>query len=271
MKHRPNRTIGACVVATALLSLAAAQAAVPGVLIKAQTGQRIVGMVKWQPSAKMYVIQPKDSPIQLKFPPEQVESVEVSKPDTLEGAISAVKKGQYGQAIPVLQGIMREYEMLQWDVPAARYLAYAYLKTGDAGKAVTMCERVLRVNSRAAVDRGFARMYWDALLTSEQYARLRKALTTAIESGPRDLAASAQLMRGDIDQQQGNLKEALVDGYLRTIVFFTSVEAVQPEALFKAARCFEQLGQHGHAEKMRKRLLAQFPDNNYAKQLQSGD
>ena len=70
--------------------------------------------------------------------------------------------------------------------------------------------------------------------------------------------------------QRKQYKDALVEGYLRTIVLFQDVREVQPEALYQAARCFEELGESGNAEKMRKKLLADYPDSSYSKQLNAG-
>ena len=63
---------------------------------------------------------------------------------------------------------------------------------------------------------------------------------------------------------------ALIDGYLRTVVFFQGIKSVQPEALYKAAKCFEEKGQHSYAEKMRKELLSSYPQSEEARQLRAG-
>jgi TolA-binding protein len=70
--------------------------------------------------------------------------------------------------------------------------------------------------------------------------------------------------------KQGNYKDALLDGYLRTVVLFGDIKPTQPEALYKAAQCFDQLGQGPYAERMRKKLLADFPQDPYAQRVQSG-
>jgi len=84
------------------------------------------------------------------------------------------------------------------------------------------------------------------------------------------VAAMAQIKRGDIERKKENLKEALVDGYLRTIVLFKQVKEVQPEALYKAAKCFEELGEHSYAEKMRKTLLEKYPLDPYTGKIKAG-
>ena len=44
---------------------------------------------------------------------------------------------------------------------------------------------------------------------------------------------------------------------------------MQPEALFNAAACFEELGQAVYAEKMRKKLMAEYPQSTYTRRIQS--
>jgi tetratricopeptide (TPR) repeat protein len=155
------------------------------------------------------------------------------------------------------------------DLKAARWLAEAYLKQGKAADAVRMCEKVIESNPDA-VSGELASVYWDALIGAEQFAKLKKALGDAVAKGNRQVAAVAQIKRGDLEKKQGRNKEALIDGYLRTVVLFQDVKEVQPEALFKAAKCFEELGQMSHADKMRKKLLAEFPADPYSQQLKTG-
>ena len=96
---------------------------------------------------------------------------------------------------------------------------------------------------------------------------MKKILLEAVEKGSRQVAAEAQIMRGDIDFKKGNYRDALVDGYLRTAVMFQRVKWVRAEALYKAMQAHEKLGEHSHAEKWRKKLLAEFPNSIYSKRL----
>ena len=146
----------------------------------------------------------------------------------------------------------------------------AYLKMGQAAKAVTMAEAAIKASPQAAYSGDLARMYWDALTQAGQASKLRKILMEAVEYGSRDVAATAQVMRGNIDFDKANYRDALVDGYLRTIVLFQDVKSAQPEALFQAVKAHEKLGEHSHAEKWRKKLLSDFPDSSYSTKLRSG-
>jgi TolA-binding protein len=54
------------------------------------------------------------------------------------------------------------------------------------------------------------------------------------------------------------------------VVVYQAVESVQAEALYKAARCFEELGQAMHADRMRKSLLAKYPKSEWAEKTRAG-
>lgn len=269
MQTRSIRT-GLVAVLIALMATASGNAAVKAVITKTGTGQKLKGQVKWQATTKQYVIQPDGSPVQFKLSPSDVADIQVARPSRLDTAISQVQAGRYAAALPVLEKIMKDYTMLQYDVVAAQYLAAAYLETNNARQAVAMCGRVMRSNPQAAEAPGFAGIYWQALLETEQYIKLEKVLSMAIKGESRELAAIAQIRRGDIAKQKGNIEDALIDGYLRTVMFFQDVKDVQPEALYKAAESFEEQGQHSYAEKMRKKLLSSYPQSDYAQRVRSG-
>ncbi len=265
-----SRHTGWVALLAGLLLAGAADAAVQAIITKTGTGQKLKGLVKWQATTKQYVIQPDGSPVQYKLSPDDVADIQVAPPAALEAAIKQVQAKRYAAALPVLEEIMKDYTMLQYDVVAAQYLAQGYLETKDSRKAVAMCDRVISANPAAAEDPGFAGIYWQALLDTEQYLKLDSALSIAIKGESRELAAVAQLRRGDIAKQKGNRDDALIDGYLRTVVFFAGIKSVQPEALYKAAKCFEEKGQHSYAEKMRKELLSSYPQSDFAKRVRAG-
>lgn len=240
---------------------------VRGTIIQ-KDGGKVSGDLRWQPASKVYALTRGN--ITTKIPLSRVASVQVKRPAELNGAARKVRTRQYSAAIPVLEKIVKIYAMLQWDIEATRWLAEAYLKTDDPQKCVAVCEKAMNGKFASLVPDEMDNIYSAALLETEQYAKLKKILKRMIEQGGREQAAAAQVMRGNIDMKKGNFRDALLNGYLRTIVLFDHVKQVQPEALFKAVRCFEELGKTSHAEKMRKKLLAGFPKSSYAKKIRSG-
>ena len=264
---RVRRALVGCLALAIALSTGAAWAGVSGVIYKTDGGTA-KGSLAYKRTSKSYSVTT-SSGVRMEIPLSKVERVRVAKPSGIDNAINDARRGS-GTAIPVLEKIMNSYYMLQWDVVAARWLAHAYLQKDNAKQAVEMCEKVIAANRSAAWDPDLAAVYWDALLRTQQHAKLRRALTDAIGHGNRTVAAIAQIKRGDMDKDKGNLREALLDGYLRTVVLYQQVKSVQAEALYKAATCFKELGQHSYAEKMRKKMLADYPDSPYTKRIRSG-
>jgi len=251
-----------------LIALAMASPATQGTIIKAIDGQPLSGDIRWRAASKQYVITADG--VSMTLSPAQVKEVRVSKPDDFDQAVAALQNRKYNEALPTFEKIMEEYKMLQWDVPATGHAAAAYLALGNAPKAIALCEMLIRINPPAAYEGDLAAVYWQALINAGREQTLRQILDKSVEEGPRELAALAQIRRGDIDMKNGSFKEALVDGYLRTIVLFDGVKKYVPEALYKAAKCFEQLNETSNAEKMRKRLLEEFPASSYAQMVQTG-
>jgi hypothetical protein len=250
-----------------LVLLCAPVWAIDGKIIK--TDEKVLeGTIIYQPASKSYLVTTKG--VTMTVSAQQVKQVIVKEPAGLAAAVDTVRKNQPAAAISVLEGILKDYQGLGWDLVAARWLAEAYLGMKNPTKAVEMCETLIKGNEKAAYEGEFARMYWRALLDAGQTDKLRRILGSAIESGNRETAAGAQIMRGDIEKKNADLKKALVDGYLRTVYLFESVKTVQPEALYKAAKCFEELGQHSYADKMRKRLLERYPSDPYSERMKSG-
>ena len=259
----------------ALLVLAsgagAQQAGIQGIILQ-RDGQRIpsagAGVIRWLPAREAYIITADG--VRLEIPLRQVDEVRTAKPRQFDAAENAVRTRRYAPAIPVLEKIVTDYRRLQWDIPAARLLTQAYMGMGNPAEAAKKAEVAISGNPDVWQDMEFARLYWDALSKSGQSGRLGRILLQGIEHGSRETAAAAQIMRGNIDFDQGRYRDALVDGYLRTIMLFRDVKQVQPEALYRAVRAHEQLGEHSHAEKFKKMLLSDYPQSSYSKDLRSG-
>jgi TolA-binding protein len=246
---------------------AQAVAQIQGTIIKKDRGS-MTGLIRYDPRTQTYNVTA--GTVSFEVARDNVQDVDVPKPKQLDQAAAAVQRGQVdATVVQVLDQIVKTYTMMKWDIPAARWLAEAQLKQGNSTAAMEMCERVLRANPGAGYSTDFSRVYWDCLLAKGLTRKLEQELSNAVQRGDRGVAAVAQLKRGDIQQKEGRYKEALVDGYLRTAILFRDIKDVQAEALYKAAKCFEELGQNSHADSMRKRLLAEFPDDPYAQKLKT--
>jgi tetratricopeptide (TPR) repeat protein len=231
----------------------------------------ISGKIRWSPAEKAYEVVRQDTGRSTRVPLRNVKRLRVSRPSGLDAAVKKVRDKSYdGPHIEELRKIVSVYQMLEHDMRAAAYLAEAQLATGNARQAAATCRKVKENRTTLELSGEFVRVYWRTLLEEQNYTVLQQEIKETIEQGSRPAAAVAQLMRGDIDMRKGMFEKALVDGYLRTVILFDDVSTVQPEALYKASQCFDELGDSINAEKMRKKLLAAYPDSNYSKNIQTG-
>ena len=240
---------------------------VPGA-ITTESGETHKGNVRWSARDKSYVVTKGNVELQVKE--TEVAELDIDKPAGFDAVIDQVQKGQGSAAIPALQKVAKTYQHLQWDKVAGRYLAEAYVSSGKAEEGLKACQSIISGEPSAAYRGELAPAYWSALLALNKMSVLESALTKAAKSGDRFSSGAALILRGDIIMKAGNesadaAKKALTDGYLRVVFLYRDAEVaakLQPEALYKAARCFEKLGQSGRADAMRsdlKKLYASSP------------
>lgn len=254
--------------ALALTFMAAEAAAVQGI-ITMPNGSKREGDIKWIVRDKAYGIVEKGRPIEMQLKPDEIADLQIPRPRELDAAIESIRQGNAAAAVPSLEKIAADYLMLQWDKPATRYLAEAHVQAGNADKAIAVCEKVIAANPEAAYLGEMAPAYWQALIKRERLSKVEELLSKAIKTGDRLASANALIARGDLVQASGDTadiaKKALRDGYLRVITLYKSERAAQPEALFKAAKCFEKLGQAQRADQLRTTLKGEFGSSEWAK------
>ena len=265
-----------------LLSFRSAQAAAEanGVIVKAD-GTQLRGLVRWKALNKIYIVKsgaskPGAAVFEIEIAPEAVKSISVAEPPELRAAMQQLRENKLPSAIAAFETLAQEYTMLQWDVVATRWLADAYLRDGKPGQAVRACERVTDKRPEAALSGELASVYWQALLADGRNNKLETLLTTATQSDIPDAQARANVMRGEILKKQGKSKDALRDGYLRTVVLYKgwrepAVQEARAEALFKAAQCFDELGLIQPATRLRKFCLDEHADSDWARRLKAGE
>ena len=169
----------------------------------------------------------------------------------------------------MLDKVINGYTKLNWDETATRLLAEAHLANNDASSAIKVCEKIISGNEEAAYLGEMAPTYWKALLMGDRVAKLGDFVTKAVKSGDRTASAFALILRGDMIRKESdtneNASKALRDGYLRVVTLYRSVKSAQPEALYKAAQCFDKLGQSSRADKMRSTLKDDFSSSPWAR------
>ncbi len=254
--------------ALAVTFMAAEAAAVQGVITMPNNSNR-EGDIKWIVRDKAYSITEKGRPIEMQLKPDEIADLQIPRPRELDAAIESIRQGNAAAAVPVLEKLAADYLMLQWDKPATRYLAEAHVQAGNADKAIAVCEKVIAANPEAAYLGEMAPAYWQALIKRDRLSKVEDLLSKAIKTGDRLASANALIARGDLVQAAGDTaeiaKKALRDGYLRVITLYKSERAAQPEALFKAAKCFEKLGQTQRADQLRTTLKGEFGSSEWAK------
>jgi len=233
--------------------LAAAQAA-PYVIL--QNDRRMDG-VEIRAKADGTVVLISAGGQQMEFTRGQYKQAVADRPPEMEQAQRAMQAQQYDAAIPLLRKVMDNLRFLGWDEKAGELLVDALAAKEDYKGALDVYEQMIRQRPDVLKDANFGWGYRRALLGAGQAARLEPMLKQLIESGSREDAARAQLMRGDIRAAQGQLEAAALD-YLRTAYFFEAEKAVRPEALLKVAATLEKM-RDARAKEWYQRLKMEFP------------
>ena len=151
------------------VACAAAFGDVPGT-IKTTTGETQKGNIRWSTREKAYVVTKGNIELQVKE--SDVDVLDIDKPASFDAAVEQVQKGQGAAAIPALQKITKDYQHLQWDKVAGRYLADAYIAASKAEDALKTCQNIISGEPAAAYKGELAPAYWKALLALGLLQRL---------------------------------------------------------------------------------------------------
>ncbi|MDA3926369.1 MAG: tetratricopeptide repeat protein [Kiritimatiellae bacterium] len=266
-----RKMTGIAVITAMLLATGAAMAADIGGVVVTKDGKKIpCSVIKWKSRDNAYAVTKTGAvKIELLMTLDTIDRLDIPKPKELETVQAGLKKGgNAAAAIPILIKIITDYNMLNWDKTATRLLADAYIKNNDASKAIKVCEKIISSNPEEAYKGDLAPVYWNALLMGDRVSKLDDLITQAIKSGKRSSSAFALIMRGDMINKASdtneNAKKALRDGYLRVVTLYSGIKAAQPEALYKAAKCFDKLGQTSRADQMRTTLKGEFSSSEWA-------
>ncbi len=257
------------IAALCALSAVTATGAVIGTITN-NKGDVQKGAIKWSARHKAYVVTKGQVEIQIKA--SDVADIQVPKPATFDPAVAQVNSGQGAAAVQTLQNIVNEYDHLDWDKRAGRYLAEAYLAAERPNDALKACDAIIAGEPSAAYKGDLAPAYWSALLSLGRRSSLEKNVEKALNGDDRFSRGAALIMTGDILKKDGNgsaaaCKKALIDGYLRVVYLYGDpdvAERLRPEALYKAAACFDKIGRSEHAEAMREELKSSYAASPWA-------
>lgn len=234
------------------------------------------GLVKYSPRNKgTYVITQKQASgttMDVEIPAKDVVALEIAEPAGFKQAVALVESGKGTSAIAALEKIVEDYAHMRWDLVAGGYLAKAYMGANNAAKALEVCSKIVESDPDSGFKGDLAPVYWSALLENNRKATLDQMLAKAASAGDRFTSASAFIVRGDAILKDGAesaeaAKKALVDGYLRVVLMYNDGEVgprVRPEALYKAAKCFEKIGQTSRASDLRSELKGRYGSSPWA-------
>jgi tetratricopeptide (TPR) repeat protein len=263
----------AFIVLSASAVVFAASDNIVGTIVDSQGTHR--GAVRYSLKSKTYFVTAKQGGalMEMEIAPGDVSAMEIDPPAGWDQAVDKVSKGQGASAISYFAAVVKKYNHLQWDLRAARYLADAYLASGNVDKAFESCMSVVRADQETAYKGELAPIFWKVLVQLGKKEQLEKLLNKAAVSGDRYSSGAALIGRGDLILASGesaeSLRQALVDGYLRVALMYTDgkvAEQLRPEAMAKAATCFEKIGQAARADQMRSDLRRLYPNSTWAKQ-----
>ncbi len=245
-------------------SLAGMQAEAAGGKIQLNDGQVIAAKeIRFKRTTQEYIITMPNG-TEMPMPKARVKTVEIDKPAQYDQAAAAVTGGALDQAIPTLEQLSSDCYMLSpWDARCLDLLGFAYKRKGDNTKAAATYKKFYTsVANPATITLEMQRRAWDAFIAVNDKTTLGQSVEAAIAKGPRENAAAAHIARADMAKSEKNLQDALLD-YLRVVLLYEQIKAIQPEALYKAAQCLEEL-RDPRAEDWRKKLMADYPQDPWA-------
>ncbi len=204
---------------------------------------------------------------QVTYEKGRYQRAEAARPAEFDRALKLAQQRQFDDALKLLEQVIQNYRFLSWDNNARSLSAQIQMSKGDAAGAVSSFERLFQSAPDQRRDSATMWAYMNALLAAKQFDKLSAPLTEMIEKGARADAARAQIMRGDIKMDQGQVEGAVMD-YLRTAMLFESEKASMPEALFKAAEGLERM-RDPRSRELYRRVVEEFGGTPFAQRAQA--
>jgi len=193
---------------------------------------------------------------------EKGTRVVTDRPRELDQAIQHMQQQQFAKAVVLLEQVARANRHLGWDREALKLLARAHSSMSRAAEAVAVYEQLFVLDPQARNETEDFLRYLKGLDAAGEKDKLAGMLDSVVRTAPRAAAAWAQLKRGRLALDQGEVRAALLD-FKRTADFFQDQKDTLPEAIYLAARCFHVL-RDPLALVYTQRLKTEFPSSPYA-------
>ncbi len=279
VRSRQGQVVLSLVLLLLPICTAFAGAEAPGEIMNTE-GKPFKGVLRWKSQNRVYIVKSggpnSATAVEFEVPLNMVQTLRVAEPAELAQAYKLLQENKLTQAIAVLDKLAQDYAMLTYDLRATRWLSDAYLRDGKPLEAVRACERVMDKRKELALSGEVAPSYWQALLAAGRFNKLEELLDLAAKSAAPEGLARAYVLRGELLRKQGKQKDALRDGYLRTVVLYKearepAVREARAEALYKAAQCLDELGQIQRATEMRTKCLNEHGESAWAQRVKAGE
>ncbi len=211
----------------------------------------------------------KTGSIQSKIRKGQYEYAWIPKPKELNDADKLLADKKFKEAQSAFGSAYKKYQFLGWDIYALTGEAKAIMSQGDKKAAIEKLKAIkdLKVsNPKQENDllNGF-KVLAGLYIETADYKSAEPILDDMSKSGNDVLAAFAFNAKGDMLQKQGHKKDAVI-AYMQTALIFDKSNPERPEALFKAAKLLDEMGDK-RSVKFAEKLKTEYPDNSFAKQL----
>jgi tetratricopeptide (TPR) repeat protein len=239
------------------------------VMLMMNTGQPIYGD-KVVTGSRGYVVFKGTASREIPF--DQVKYVKVPEPPNLNQALqAAATDSTQDNLITFLESVVKEYERQQWDSVAGPALIKVYVNKGQPEKARQIYENLARLYGEENLNASVRMQYWDALIALRQGAKVKEDIKKILAGNyDPNVQAGAVLKLGDVLAAEGKYEDALLQGYLKTILMYKGAGKLHPEAYVGAYKMLYNM-KDPRAEHMRKQLLSKYPRSREAQKLMSGN
>jgi thioredoxin-like negative regulator of GroEL len=249
-------------VVVVMVSGAALSARASSIVMK--NGRTVSGKsIEWREATHDYLVVNEGA--SMPVPEDQVTKIDIDRPAELDKAKSLLASRQFAQAIPLLEGMIKKYKKLSWDLDALKLQAQCYVEMNDTKKAAVAIDALAEAGG--TMTPALQMIYWKALQKAGDTKRLQQELGRAMGTGAPDLAATAYLVRANMYLQDGDQDAALSD-FLKIVTIFKGEKAAQPEALYNAADLLDK-AKDPRAAELRKILQQDFKASEWAGKVKS--
>jgi tetratricopeptide (TPR) repeat protein len=246
---------------TLMFVLSAAAVAQGAPYIVNSAGQQVFGTaIQAQTDGTVLLTTPQGQT--LAFAPGAYREAFADKPAAIDEAVALTQAGDLAEAADRLEGVKRNYAHLGWDRQAGRMLGRVYLLLEQFDEAAGEYEELFTAQPELKENERERFYYMQALAGAGRAKEAAAMVDEEIAKGTREAAARAQLVRGDLKMQSGQIEEALLD-YLRTAILFRAQTETIPDATYRTATALKKLNDP-RAANWFQLVVDEFPRSDFA-------